>query len=101
MIELLLAAIYFIVPIDLLPEIILGPFGYVDDLAVLGYLLKKLYKKIALTRGKEKLAKIFKSCLGCLFTLLIIAVIIFVCFYFGLFSMAFAWIRLNIVNRFF
>lgn len=30
---------YFILPIDLLPEAILGPLGYMDDLAVAAYIL--------------------------------------------------------------
>ena len=33
------ALAYFLSPMDLVPEILLGPFGYVDDVALTAYLL--------------------------------------------------------------
>jgi len=34
--------IYFISPIDLLPEAILGPIGYMDDIALTAFILNKI-----------------------------------------------------------
>lgn len=33
---------YFLSPMDIVPEILLGPFGYVDDVALAAYLLHRL-----------------------------------------------------------
>jgi len=38
-IKLVAAIAYFISPIDLLPEMFLGPIGYMDDIAVAAYVL--------------------------------------------------------------
>lgn len=40
---MLLALLYIISPIDLLPEGLIGPGGYADDAMLLAYLLKKAY----------------------------------------------------------
>ncbi len=32
---------YFVLPIDLLPEAVLGPVGYLDDIAIASYVLNK------------------------------------------------------------
>ena len=45
-IKLLTAIAYFISPIDLLPEAILGPIGYLDDLGVAVYVLNDLINSI-------------------------------------------------------
>ncbi len=37
--KLALAITYFLSPIDLLPEVILGPVGYLDDVALAAYIL--------------------------------------------------------------
>jgi uncharacterized membrane protein YkvA (DUF1232 family) len=37
--KLAFAITYFLSPIDLLPEFFLGPFGYLDDIAVAAYIL--------------------------------------------------------------
>ncbi len=37
--KLLLAVTYFMSPIDLLPELLLGPLGYMDDIALAAYIL--------------------------------------------------------------
>lgn len=38
------AIVYFISPFDLLPEAILGPIGYLDDLVLSAYVLNKILK---------------------------------------------------------
>ncbi|MEN9560333.1 MAG: hypothetical protein RLZZ502_1544, partial [Pseudomonadota bacterium] len=38
---LLLAAAYFVSPFDLIPEALLGPIGWLDDLGVLAWALKQ------------------------------------------------------------
>lgn len=45
-IKLVTAIAYFISPIDLLPEAILGPIGYLDDLGVAVYILNDLINSI-------------------------------------------------------
>jgi uncharacterized membrane protein YkvA (DUF1232 family) len=44
--KLILVIAYFISPIDLLPEAILGPLGFLDDLALSAYVLNGLLNKI-------------------------------------------------------
>ena len=39
------AIAYFVSPVDLLPEIIAGPIGYVDDIALAAYVLNNLVNK--------------------------------------------------------
>lgn len=43
---IILAILYIISPIDILPEWLLGPLGLADDAAVLAYLLKTLYDRL-------------------------------------------------------
>ena len=38
------ALVYFVSPFDLLPEVIVGPIGYVDDLILAAYVLNKILK---------------------------------------------------------
>jgi len=43
---IIVCCIYIISPVDLMPEIVLGPFGMIDDAGVLGFMLflvKKLW----------------------------------------------------------
>ena len=40
------AVIYAVSPIDLIPEILTGPFGLLDDFVILGYGIKKVNKEI-------------------------------------------------------
>lgn len=40
------AAAYVLSPIDLMPELILGPFGLIDDLLVVGAALSKLMESV-------------------------------------------------------
>jgi uncharacterized membrane protein YkvA (DUF1232 family) len=37
---------YFILPLDLLPEILLGPIGYLDDIAISAYVINELLNSI-------------------------------------------------------
>jgi len=43
--KLVAAITYFISPVDLVPELILGPIGYVDDIALSAYVLNSLINK--------------------------------------------------------
>lgn len=45
-IKLVTAIAYFISPIDILPEAILGPIGYLDDLGIAAYVLNDLLNTI-------------------------------------------------------
>lgn len=45
-IKLAAAITYFISPIDLLPEAILGPFGYLDDVSLAAYILNDMMNEI-------------------------------------------------------
>ena len=40
------AVAYFISPIDLIPEALLGPFGYLDDIVILTFVLNHLLNDI-------------------------------------------------------
>lgn len=40
--KLLVAVTYFISPLDLIPELFLGPLGYIDDIALAAYVLNDL-----------------------------------------------------------
>ncbi len=44
--KLVTAIVYFISPIDILPEMFLGPIGYLDDLGVAAYVLNDLLNTI-------------------------------------------------------
>lgn len=44
--KLAAAIAYFISPLDFIPELILGPIGYVDDIALAAYVLNNLINKI-------------------------------------------------------
>ncbi len=45
-IKLVSAVAYFISPIDLLPEVILGPIGFLDDIAVAAYVLNDIVNTV-------------------------------------------------------
>jgi len=47
------ALFYFISPFDLFPEGIMGPIGYLDDIAISAYVIKKIIKRA----GEEKVKK--------------------------------------------
>ena len=44
-IAILLAILYIISPIDIIPEFLFGPVGLIDDAAALAYLMKLLYDR--------------------------------------------------------
>ncbi len=44
-IKLLAAIAYFISPLDLMPEILFGPFGFIDDIAVAAFVLNGIINK--------------------------------------------------------
>ena len=41
-----IAVIYFIIPVDILPEVLLGPIGYIDDGVVGGLVIGGIKKDI-------------------------------------------------------
>ncbi len=44
--KLATAIAYFVSPLDLLPEIVLGPIGFVDDIALAAYVLDSIVNKV-------------------------------------------------------
>lgn len=44
--KLAAAVVYFIFPVDLLPEALIGPLGYADDIAVAAWVLNTLLNRI-------------------------------------------------------
>lgn len=44
--KLVAAITYFVSPLDCIPELLLGPVGYVDDIALAAYVLNNLINKI-------------------------------------------------------
>lgn len=51
--KIIVAIIYFVSPIDIIPEAILGPLGYVDDAAVVISVAKSIGQKIAINGIKN------------------------------------------------
>ena len=47
------ALAYFVSPIDLIPEAILGPAGYVDDIALAAFVLNSIITNSVRTRASE------------------------------------------------
>jgi uncharacterized membrane protein YkvA (DUF1232 family) len=45
-VKFLFVIAYFISPLDLLPEMILGPVGYLDDIALAAYVLNKYVNEV-------------------------------------------------------
>lgn len=45
--RLLAALVYFISPLDLIPETLLGPAGYADDVALAAYVLSSLLEDVS------------------------------------------------------
>ncbi|MFC1493358.1 YkvA family protein [candidate division KSB1 bacterium] len=64
------AVAYFVLPIDLLPEAILGPVGYLDDIAIASFVLNKVVNQTSpeLVRkywaGEHDVLMVIKSTLG-------------------------------------
>ena len=50
------AIAYYVVPMDIIPEEIYGPYGYIDDIFITVYVLKK----IANSRGYDFLQNLWK-----------------------------------------
>lgn len=44
--KLAAAVAYFISPVDLIPEIIVGPLGYMDDIAIAAYVLNDIINNV-------------------------------------------------------
>lgn len=45
-VRLAAAIAYFILPLDFLPEILLGPVGYLDDIFISAYILNELFNTV-------------------------------------------------------
>lgn len=62
------AIAYYVVPMDVIPEQIYGPYGYIDDIYVTVYVIKKVadvmgYKFLAnLWEGKGELQSVVDEC---------------------------------------
>jgi len=62
------ALAYFIAPLDVIPEEIYGPFGYVDDIFICVYVLKKLDKELGFDflvkhwEGEDELKEVLDEC---------------------------------------
>jgi uncharacterized membrane protein YkvA (DUF1232 family) len=69
-VKLAAAVFYFISPIDFIPEALLGPAGYVDDIAVSAYVLNDLINDIDQEivyrnwTGDKDILELVKSILG-------------------------------------
>ena len=50
---IILCCIYIISPVDLMPEILLGPLGIIDDAGVLGFMLFLVKQLWALRSGTQ------------------------------------------------
>jgi uncharacterized membrane protein YkvA (DUF1232 family) len=44
--KLAVAIAYFVSPIDLIPEMLVGPAGYIDDIAIAAYVLNRMFSEI-------------------------------------------------------
>lgn len=59
---------YFVVPYDILPEVIYGPHGYIDDVFLSTYVINEIKKKMGydflniLWEGDEELADVLDIC---------------------------------------
>ncbi|MFA6809048.1 MAG: DUF1232 domain-containing protein, partial [Eubacteriales bacterium] len=43
--KLAIAIAYFVSPVDLIPELLMGPAGYIDDIAVAAYVINSIINK--------------------------------------------------------
>lgn len=50
MVTLAAAVLYFVVPMDVIPDFLLG-WGFIDDMVVLGYVFSQLNDEIAIFQG--------------------------------------------------
>jgi len=50
---IILCCIYIISPVDLMPEVLLGPLGIIDDAGVLGFMLFLVKQLWALRSGTQ------------------------------------------------
>ena len=57
---IVLCCIYIISPVDLLPEMVVGPFGFIDDAAVLAFMIS-LIKKVRLLRNDGEEGEVMKQ----------------------------------------
>lgn len=73
-----LALIYIISPIDLIPEAVLGPVGFIDDGAAVIYLVRTIATDAAVNVAKPQLIRFAKAALRFIVIgLIILSVVIF------------------------
>jgi len=56
---IVLCCIYIISPVDLLPEMVVGPLGFIDDAAVFAFMIS-LIKKLRVLRNNGQSAQTMK-----------------------------------------
>ena len=57
---IVLCCLYIISPVDLLPEIVVGPLGFIDDAAVLAFMIS-LIKKLKAPRNDGEEGQLVKQ----------------------------------------
>lgn len=60
--KIIIGIIYILSPVDLIPEVILGPLGLLDDAGALVVVIKNIFKSIA-KREAERRVHAFGGCL--------------------------------------
>ena len=62
------AIAYYVVPMDVIPEQIYGPYGYIDDIYITVYIIKKIADEFGFTflenhwEGEGKLESVVEEC---------------------------------------
>lgn len=62
------AIAYYVVPMDVIPEQLYGPYGYIDDIFITSYVVKDLSNRYGYNylekywKGKEKLKSVVQEC---------------------------------------
>lgn len=54
MIAAIIAVLYVVSPLDLLPEWVLGPLGFLDDLGVVAWAIWEMRRKTGEEKGAEE-----------------------------------------------
>ncbi|NYB52407.1 MAG: DUF1232 domain-containing protein [Methanobacteriaceae archaeon] len=66
--EISAAIAYYVIPMDVIPEQIYGPYGYIDDIYISAYVIKKIAKDLSYELlekywiGSGKLESIVEEC---------------------------------------
>ena len=57
---IILCCLYIITPVDLLPEMVVGPLGFIDDAAVLAFMMS-LIKKLRAPKNNGEEGQLMKQ----------------------------------------